>query len=210
MNDIEVNDLLFVFAKNVEKQDLSSTVIRVKNNLGSGVPSEVPMRGARAILTSSANEIINGTRTISNPDGVTFFTDAREIAELRGNELLKNLGLDTIRDIDKFQQNEISIIEFDTNGLDLKLPSPITSGINPNFVNGGITSGGEYEAISLGGPLSIASMNSLANVNGTTRSIGSINLTETEIINLLKDSLNPPTAGEISNLIVKLKSEGRL
>ncbi|GEM_PF-2892887 len=210
LNDMELNDLIFVFAKNVEKENLNGTLIRVKNNLESGVSTGVPARGARIDLTSKLDEVLKGTRQVSNQDNVTFFTNTNDIKDLQGSNLLKKIGLDTIQDVERFQGENISILEFDTANLDIKLPDSMLAGINPNFVKGGITSDGAYEGVVIGSSLSIASTESLKVVNGSIKPIGILKLTKEEIVVLLKNSLNPPTEANIMSLLTKLKSEGRL
>ncbi len=210
LNDTELNDLLFVFVENVEEERLSSEVIRVSKNLVTGKPSYVPERGARVDLQSKIDDVKSGIRPLSNRDGITFLTDAEQIKDLIGLNLLKKLGLDTISDIERLQGEILIITEFDTANLKIELPSKNNAIINPSFVVGGITSGGGYESISVDSAISIPSTSLLSNVNATTKVIGVLKLTESEINNLLLKSLHPSSPEEINTLLLKLKSEGRL
>ncbi len=210
LNDTELNDLLFVFGENVEEGRLGSEVIRVSKNLITGKPSYVPERGARVDLKSKIDDVIKGERSFANRDGKTFFTNISEIKDLGGYKLLRKLGLDTISDIERLQGEELIVVEFDTNSLTIELPTKNNLIVNPSFVLGGITSGGGYEAISVGEPLSIASVETLKSVNGVTSSLGILKLKEIEINDLLLKSLNPASVEEINRLLLKLKSEGRI
>ena len=207
LNDIELNDLLFVFGENVEEGRLGSEVIRVSKNLITGKPSYVPERGARVDLKSKIDDVMKGERSIANLNGETFLTDLNLI---RGNDtksLLNKLGLDTISDLKRFQDKEIGLIEFNIQDLDIKLPG---TGNKSSFVKGGITSGGLLEAVFIGPPLSVSSPDSLLLVNGKTESLGILRFSENEIRMILQKSLNPPTVEEVDSLVLQLKVEGRL
>ncbi len=209
LTDQELNDLLFTIVRNVSDERLNLVVTRISNNLIDGRVSSSVIVGNRILREDAALQVLNGERTLGNLSGKTFCSEIQDILSLSDLELIRTLGLDTISDLDRFIGQKVYSFEIPTNNLKVELPNSSIS--NENFVNGGITSGGEFEFwIDNGWPSNLLTRTELENLGVKILERQSIKLSEFDIRELLSKSLNPPSNDAIESFIINLKGVGKI